>query len=370
MSDNNIIKEIVEQADIVSIIGKYIKLTPKGKDFIGICPFHHDTSPSLSVSPSRKMFKCFVCGVGGDVIKFVEKFEKISYSEALKKVAKLINYEIKNTKYSDPKKEKDTKILNTANDYFQRILFNEENKKFLDYLYKRGLNDKDISFFNLGFGGENNVIYKLLSNKNNNLKFNQNNFNDQELKDAGLISINKDGEANFLFNNRIIFPIFDASNSLVGFSGRIIEKKSDASKYQNSPNSYIFSKEKILYNMNNAKNNLKNEIVICEGYMDTIAYYKSDIKNVVATMGLFLSNYTISLIKSYENIKTVVLSFDSDNAGINTTINNARKLIDNGYIVLVVEDFSNIAKDMDEVLIKFGKEKVNEFFNNKTDYIY
>ena len=374
-----IINDIKNNANIVDVIGSYIKLKKKGSSYFGLCPFHNDNHPSLSVSPNKKIFKCFVCGAKGNVFNFVSKYENINFFESVIKVAKLINYDLTKLDFLNQKIKRlpeDEKRLVEANFrcnvFYNGFLFNEKYKKYLSYLHNRGLNNEIIKHFFIGFApNEENLITDLLTNKNDifgDLPKDKV-FNLQELLDAKII-IDSDKRKFIPFlMNRITFPIFDENNNLVAFSGRLVEEHNNSPKYLHSSDSKIFHKNKILYNLNNLKNKQIEELIIVEGFMDVIAFFRANVTNVVATMGTSLTTNHILLIQSIKNLNSILLSFDNDQAGIIATINVGKELLDNGFRVYVANYGSIKEKDPDEIINNLGSEQLNKIIGNKEDYV-
>ncbi len=373
-----IINDIKNSANIVDVIGSYIKLKKKGSSYFGLCPFHNDNHPSLSVSPNKKIFKCFVCGAKGNVFNFVSKYENINFFESVIKVAKLINYDLTKLDFLNQKIKSlpdDEKRLIEANfrcnTFYNGFLFNERYKKYLSYLHTRGLNNEIIKHFFIGFApNDENLIANLLTNNDNIFGGLPKDkvFNLQELLDAKIVTDNKGKFIPFLMN-RITFPIFDENNNLVAFSGRQVEEHNDSPKYLHSPDSKIFHKNKILYNLNNLKNKQIEELIIVEGFMDVIAFFRANITNVVATMGTSLTSNHILLIQSIKNLNSILLSFDNDQAGIAATINVGKELLDNGFKVYVANYGSIREKDPDEIITNLDSKQLNKIIENKEDYI-
>ena len=358
------IEEIRKNADIVEIISSYLNLTLKGKNYFGICPFHQDHSPSMSVSKERQLFKCFSCGAGGNVFQFVKEYENVSFLEAVNIVANKIGMNFAYTKNTHKEEhEEELKILQLASLYYQNNLQSKEAKKAKEYLYQRQITDEMIATFNLGLSLEGNYLKLLLENKNYSLNL---------LENLGLIRKNNT-TYNDVFQNRIMFPIEDANGKVVAFTGRIYLNDNHP-KYLNSKETILFKKGNVLYNYHRAKDKsrLEKRIILVEGNMDAMRMYTMGFQNTVALMGTSLTKEQIDLIKKLRVPLTLML--DNDDAGKINTYNNGELLEKFGVEINVVR--LSKAKDPDEFLLKFGKEKMEEclkhsisFLEFKLDYL-
>lgn len=352
-----LIDEVKSKNDIVDVIGSYISLNDKNK---ALCPFHNDHSPSFSVHPDKQIYKCFSCGESGNVITFVEKFLGISFQEAVKLLAdragiKLnINVPKKTNKY-----DKYYEITDTVNKYFKNNIFSSNGQQALKYLNDRHIDKDIINEFNIGIS-TNNKLHEILAKKYN-------------LEDLLKIDIVRevDNKIYDTFQNRIMFPIIDEDNNIVGFSGRKylandLDNK-QLSKYVNSRETDIFIKSKIFYNINNALPNIKKskEIIITEGFMDTIRMVSIGYNNTVALMGTAFTKEHLDKIIKYKC--RVVLNLDQDNAGVLGTISIGDELIKNNIdvSVIVFDDY----KDSDEYIINKGKEAFDYAYKNRISYI-
>ena len=376
---SSLIEDIRNSTNIVDVISHYISLKKKGSSYFGLCPFHPDTHPSLSISPKKKIFKCFVCGTKGDVFSFVSKYEKISYLQAVKKVAELTNYDLGGFDFSTNNQKAlsahDQRLVDAnvrANEFYTGILYNDENKNILEYLKNRGLNDELIKKFGIGYAVNNRFqMIDWLTNKDqffgNNLPANKV-FNLQELFDAGIATESNNNHPIAFLIDRITFPIYDENNNLVGFSGRDWTGKQE-SKYSNTKETKIFKKGEVLYNFNHVKTTNKDFVIICEGFMDAIAYTQAGYDNVLATMGTAVTTRHISLLQTLENLKYVILSFDNDQAGSDANISIGKQLFENGLNVSVVTYQNYKEKDVDEILRAHGKAAVDDLIKNRTDFL-
>lgn len=353
------INEIRSSVNIVDIISNYIPLTNKGKNYFGICPFHDDHSPSMSVSPERQMFKCFTCGVGGNVFTFVSKYDDISFIEAVKKVAEYANIplDIKNISKKESIHKKEYEIMDMVVKIYQNNLNTINGKKAQEYLNKRNIDDKTCNLFKIGYAlNDNTYLYNILSKK----------YKNKELDDLGLINISGvDGYDKFI--NRLMIPITDEYNQVVGFTGRIIEKDDTSPKYINTKETTIYKKGHILFNYYNAKESAKvlKNIIIVEGNMDAIRMYANGYQNVVALMGTSLTKEQIDLIKKLR--ASVTLLLDSDNAGETATITNGEILLKNNIETFVLR--LDGAKDPDEYLVKFGNNQFKEAIKHQVPFL-
>ena len=376
---SSLIEDIRNSTNIVDVISHYISLKKKGSSYFGLCPFHPDTHPSLSISPKKKIFKCFVCGTKGDVFSFVSKYEKISYLQAVKKVAELTNYDLGGVDFSTNNQKAlsahDQRLVDAnvrANEFYTGILYNDENKNILEYLKNRGLNDELIKKFGIGYAVNNRFqMIDWLTNKDqffgNNLPANKV-FNLQELFDTGIATESNNNHPIAFLIDRITFPIYDENNNLVGFSGRDWTGKQE-SKYSNTKETKIFKKGEILYNFNHVKTTNKDFVIICEGFMDAIAYTQAGYDNVLATMGTAVTTRHISLLQTLENMKYIILSFDNDQAGSDANISIGKQLFENGLNVSVVTYQNYKEKDVDEILRTHGKAAVDDLIKNRTDFL-
>ena len=359
--DNKEVDEIRAKANIVDIISGYnINVEKKGKDYKCVCPFHNDHSPSMSISESRQIFKCFACGVGGNVFSFVEKIENVSFPEAIKIVADKIGFNV-SQKYTIEKVDKHKKeheIMNLACMFYQNNLNTSNGIIAKKYLLNRKIDDKIINEFKIGLALDSkDDLFKLLTKKG---------YNPKDLETIGLINIIDDKVYDF-FNGRITFPIEDINGDIVAFSSRIYRGEENTSKYINTKETPIYIKGDNLFNYCRARTHAKKEktIIIVEGQMDAIRVYSSGILNVVALGGTALTQNQISLIKKL-NCK-VILCLDSDSAGGNATIINGDLLTKNNISVQVVRlsDY----KDPDEYIINKGIDAFKDNILNPMDFI-
>lgn len=357
------ISKIRENANIVDIIESYgIKLEKKGKDnYLCLCPFHDDHNPNMIVSEKKQIYKCFGgCSAGGNVFKFVEDYENVSFIESVKIVAQKshqdFNFQIKN-KYNDSEKyTKEYEIMDLSLKFFQNNIASNDGKKAKEYLEKRKINENIINNFKIGLSFSQNSLKKFLESKNIDLELAYN---------IGLV--NKNGIEYFdVFNDRIMIPIFNQSGKLCGYTGRCY-LKDEENKYVNSKETVIYKKSEILFNYYNAKNEINKlrELVIVEGNMDAIMLCTYGIKNVCALMGVNLSGYQIDFIKK-QRLK-VILMLDSDNAGSSATLKVGDALLEKGIDVRVVR--LSGCKDPDEYVRKNGVDALKDNITNARKFI-
>ena len=323
MIDPKSIERLKAQTDIVDVVGHYLPLKKSGANFVCVCPFHDDKNPSMSVSPSRGIFHCFSCKAGGDAIKFVMDYEKLSYPEAVEKIAGLQNFTLNYVRGGEPAKE-NKHILENANAFYRSLLY--KTPAAVEYLYSRGITDELIDKFELGFAPESAQTIRLLQNEQ---------IEPKEALEVGIVKQNENGiYASFI--NRITFPIYTHAGRLAGFGGRTIS--GNPAKYVNSPQSAVFDKSTLFYGYHLAKREIftKNQIIITEGYMDVIMLHKAGFNNVVAVLGTALTTKHLPLLKRGEI--SVILCFDGDDAGINAATKSALLLAQNeidGSVVII-----------------------------------
>ncbi|EDP6650962.1 DNA primase [Campylobacter jejuni] len=305
------IENLSQRLNIVDIIENYIEVKKQGSSFVCICPFHADKNPSMHINPTKGFYHCFACKAGGDAFKFVMDYEKLSFSDAVEKVASLSNFTLSYTKEKQENKKELKSILPILNAYFKDNL--KHHKEVLNYLYQRALNDKDIAKFELGFAGASEDSIRLLQNQKIPL---------EDAMSVGALKKDENNEFYASFIWRITFPIYDHKDLLVGFGGRTLNPNVPA-KYVNSPQNILFDKSRIFYAFNIAKENIakKKEIIVCEGYMDAIAFHKAGFNNAVAVLGTALTEHHLPLIRRYD--AKVILCFDNDEAGLKAATRSA-----------------------------------------------
>ena len=352
------IEEIKKKSDIVEVISSYIPLTKKGRNYFGLCPFHDDHSPSMSVSPEKGIYTCFVCGAKGNVISFVMDFEKLNYVEALKVLGEKCGISLNVSTYQ--KKDNYYEFYNIyefTNKFYQNNLNTASGHDAREYLKNRGITDEIIKEFNVGLAlGFDKSVTKLLIQKG---------YKEKDLVDIGISNKNDYGYQD-LFLNRVMFPLWNTEGKIIGYSGRIYNV-SDTAKYINTKETVIFKKGLNLYNYHRAKNEVRmsGSVIIMEGFMDVIRAYSVGIKNVVATMGTALTVEQANLIRKLSN--NVILCFDGDKAGNKATYACGNELLKIGISPKVVRLESNL--DPDEYIIKFGSKKFKDKLNNCISFL-
>ena len=359
------INEIRNSVNIVDIIKEYVPLTSKGKNFFGVCPFHEDHAPSMSVSSDKQIYRCFSCGAAGNVFTFVKDYENVSFLEAVSIVAKKagITFDyVASEKKVDNKFANLFKITNDSAKFYQNNLNTKDGEKALDYLKRRGFTLESIKELEFGLSTFNNSLLNFLNKKG---------YSNEDIEKTTLISL--EGKPHDVFVNRIMIPIHDLDGNVVGYTGREF-LNNDGPKYINSKESMIFKKGTILFNYHRAKNEVRNthELIIVEGNMDALKMYSNGIKNVIALMGTALTTDHINAIKKMRC--KVILMLDNDKAGKLGTYQNGNILKRAGIDFDVVL-LSN-AKDPDEYITNFGVDKFlnilkvrESFLNFKLDYL-
>ena len=343
------ILDIQRKINIVDIVRDYVPLIQRGKNYFGICPFHDDHNPSMSVSNEKQMYKCFVCGAAGNVFNFVKDYEKISYYEAVKRVADKVGINISidtNLKKDDNNKYSDQyEIYDISNKFYQNNLNTSLGKIARAYLEERNITDDIIKKFQIGLSLNDNNLSKLLLKKGY----------DEDLLVKSGIAIKRNNSIFDIYRSRIMFPLWDINGKTIGFSGRIYEGN-DESKYINTMETDIFKKGRLLYNYDNAREDVlkADKIIIVEGFMDVIRLYTIGIYNVVASMGTAITNEQVNLIRKLT--KNVILMFDGDSAGAKATNSfiEVSKNID--FDIKIVRLEENL--DPDDYILKKGKDKM------------
>lgn len=343
---NEIIDEVRSANDIVDVVSGYVKIQKKGANYMGLCPFHAEKSPSFSVSPSKQLFHCFGCGVGGDVIAFIRQYENYSFTEALTLLAKRANIELPQVSDNDRAKNDEKNIIleinKTAAKYFYENLLSKEGEIGLKYFKDRGLESRHITHFGLGFAKKtSNDLYQYLKGMG---------YGDDILKKSGLINIDEKG-ARDRFWNRVMFPIIDVNSRVIGFGGRVLGD--GLPKYVNSPETLAFDKSRNLYGLNFAKRTRRDFFLVCEGYMDVIALHNAGFENAVASLGTALTPLHVKLISRYT--KKVILTYDSDGAGVNAAKRAIPLLKEENINVKVLSMVPY--KDPDEFIKNLGSEE-------------
>ena len=359
MISNEEINAIRKNSNIVDIISSYVPVTLKGKDYKCVCPFHDDHSPSMSISTSKQIYKCFSCGAAGNVFTFVQNFENVSFIEAVKIVAEKIGYQINGVFKQETvlKYQKEYDLMEFANKYYENNINTKNGLGAKDYLYKRGLSDEDISKFRIGLSPDEPATLKnILEKKGYTIK---------TIEDLGLVN-DVDGKFFDVFRGRIMFPLYDTEGHVIGYSARIYRGEALA-KYINTKETYLYKKGNYLYNYHLAKDEAKRskKLIIVEGQMDAIRLYINGVKNVVALMGTALTKEQVELIKRLRC--EVILGLDGDEAGKMATLKNGEILTQNNINAQVIR--INLKKDPDEYVLTYGIDGYLKMINNPVDYL-
>ena len=344
------IKAIRQQADIVDVMSRYITLEKKGKDYKAICPFHDDHDPSLSISTDKQIFKCFVCGTGGNVFTFVQKIENISFLEAVCKVAELIHYPLHmDTSQFQPKVDQNQPLYDCVQSYIRFLTYelqSENGESVKRYLSQRKINEDIIKRFEIGYAPESSRSVKYLKAKG---------FNEQILTDTGLIRTH-DLDTYAVFDNRLMIPIHDENGNPVGFTARRLNEDKDVAKYINTSETKIYHKGRLIFNYHRAKEFAKKNkrCILVEGAMDVIAFEKADIHESIACLGTACTKEQIALLKRL-NVPLVVC-YDGDKAGKAATYKFGKLAVDYGLNFSIVKNITG--KDPDEIFNELGKDEL------------
>lgn len=359
--NESLIQDIRSKADIVEVVQHYLPLIKKGKNYVAVCPFHDDHDPSMSISQDKQIYKCFVCGAGGNVFNFVKDYEKIQFNDAVLKVANYIGYTLDekyiiNQTKIDPKQQALFNVLNEYVKYTRYILNTEDAIDAKKYLLNRGLDENTIQKFEIGYNLNNDQSTKFLLAKG---------FDLESCVKTNITRINEFGSKD-VFNQRIVFPIHNPQGQVVAFTARTMNPN-ESSKYINSTETPLYIKGNLLYNYHRAIKNIKQtkEIIIVEGVMDVIALDRVNIENVVATLGTACTKEQITLIQNASN--NVVLCYDSDSAGQTATLKLARLLLAHKLNVSIVQN--NTGLDLDEIIEQKSKDALIKIMSQRTSYL-
>ena len=356
---DDIIEEVRMKNDIVDVVSQYVKLTRRGSTYFGLCPFHNEKTPSFSVTPSKQMYYCFGCGAGGNVFNFVMEYENYTFGEALQHLADRAGVQLPKIEYSREARQKAEEraalleINKLAARYFYYQLRRESGKTAYAYLTGRGLSEETIKKFGLGYSDKfSDDLYKFLKSKN---------YSDTLLRDSGLFNVDERHGMYDKFWNRVIFPIMDVNNRVIGFGGRVMGDGKP--KYLNSPETKIFDKSRNLYGLNVARTTRKNYLILCEGYMDVISMHQAGFTNAVASLGTALTSGHASLLKRYT--QEVLLLYDSDDAGVRAALRAIPILREAGVTSRVVNLRPH--KDPDEFIKALGGEEFEKRLEQAMD---
>ncbi|MCL2564325.1 MAG: DNA primase [Defluviitaleaceae bacterium] len=360
---DDVVERVRMENDIVSLIGEYVSLSPKGGSMFGLCPFHSENTPSFSVSSLKQLYYCFGCGASGNVISFVMQKENYDFPTAIKALAERARIELPEERYTEAAK-KDAKTKKTLIEihklsarYYYDKLNSDEGERARKYLDARDIHPKVRVKFGLGYApGGWDGLCKFLDEQG---------YKEPILLKTGLIGKNNAGKLYDRFRNRLMFPILDIMGNVIGFGGRIIGEGEP--KYLNSPETMIFEKNRNLYSLNFARTLSPKELILVEGYMDVIGLYQAGFKNAVASLGTAFGQNHAKLMKKYAGV--AVLAFDGDDAGKRAALRAIPILVENGLRVRVLDLDSTKAKDPDEYITKFGKDKFLQELSNAMSHV-
>lgn len=358
---DEIIEEVRQTNDIVDIISQYVYLKRSGRNFFGLCPFHNEKSPSFSVSPDKQIFHCFGCGVGGNVFTFLMKIEGINFIEAVQSLAERANIQLPTLENSidsarEELKAKVYKVNEFTVNFYHENLYKPSAKEAQEYIKRRKMTNEILKSFQIGFSGKFDELYKALK---------AHGFNDPEILESGLVNRNENGTYIDRYRNRLMFPICDARGRVIAFGGRVLDDSKP--KYINSPENIVYSKGRNLFGLNVAKKSqeIKKRILIVEGYMDVISLHQRGINNVVAPLGTALTQQQGWLLR--KNSEQIVLSFDSDEAGLQAKLRALDILQNMGCDIRVLQ--MEGAKDPDEYIVKYGNARFQNLIDKSLSVI-
>jgi len=346
-----IIDEIRNKNDILDVVSQYVTLKRSGRNYMGLCPFHREDSPSFSVSPERQIFHCFGCGVGGNSITFISKIENLSFKETIEFMAErsgvaLPTYDSSEDSAKQQLKKRIYEINDLAARFFHENLYKPTSKLAQNYVKSRKMDNRTLKMFMIGYSGTYNELYTFLRQKG---------YTDNEIYTANLATKTDDGKYIDRFRKRLMIPIMDVRNRVIAFGGRIIEDKKDTAKYINTNENPVYSKGRNLFALNLAKKSQNKKMIIVEGYMDAISLYQRGLDNVVASLGTALTEAQGRMLRNKEQ---VIISYDSDGPGQAATIRGLEILQNLGIDVRVLQ--MEGAKDPDEYIIKYGSAGFNK----------
>lgn len=346
--DDELVEQVRDANNIVDVINSYVKLTKKGSNHVGLCPFHNEKTGSFSVSESKQMYHCFGCGAGGNVFTFLREYENFSFQESMEYLAGRAGIQLPVKAITkEQKKEADERQLllemnREAATYFYKQLREPNGNNAMKYLLNRELTNETIHKFGLGYSNKtSNDLYQFLKKKG---------YSDLVLKDSGLVTIDEKKGAYDKFWNRVMFPIMDANSHVVGFGGRVMGEGEP--KYLNSPETKVFDKSRNLYGLNIARTSRRKGFLLCEGYMDVIALHQAGFDNAIASLGTAFTQGHANLMKRY--VKEVYLTFDSDAAGVKAALRAIPILKESGLVPKIIH--MEPYKDPDDYIKAMGAE--------------
>ncbi|CUS98680.1 DNA primase [Candidatus Kryptobacter tengchongensis] len=358
------IEEIRIAVDIVDYINQFVPLRKVGKNYVGLCPFHTEKTPSFTVSPDKQLYHCFGCGAGGNVFNFVMQYEKVSFFEAVKKIAEYVGVELPKPERKERWVETEFEELYEANQFakeffIRNLMKTTEGKKAIEYLYKRGINDATIRNFELGYSPEQWDALVQYAIKQN--------FSLESLEKAGVVARREDGTYYDRFRGRVIFPIFSITGRTIAFGGRRLKDDENVPKYINSPETKVYTKGKVLYGLYQGKEAIRRKgyAILVEGYMDCISLFQAGIENVVASGGTALTEEQVRLISNYTN--TIYFLYDADSAGAKAMMRGIDLMLAQGldvYIVKLPE-----GEDPDSFIKKNPISEFNKLIENAVNFV-
>jgi DNA primase len=344
------IDELLKKNDIAEVVNSYVRLAKKsGNNLFGLCPFHSEKTPSFSVSTDKQIYHCFGCGKGGNVINFIREIENLSYVDAVHLLAKRSGLTVPDDKVSQETLSKRARLLELNKDaarFFYTVLLTPQGETAIKYINKRGISKDMVKLFGLGAAPDSwSALYEAMTRKG---------YSKQELIEAGLVKISKKDAASVYdaFRNRLMFPVIDVRGNVIGFSGRILGDGEP--KYLNSTETPVFEKSRNLFALNIAKKTKSGMLILTEGNIDVVALHQAGFDNAVASLGTSLTEAQVRLISQYQHIKSLVISYDSDAAGVKAS-QRAIELLEKANLEVRVLQMEG-AKDPDEFIKKFGSD--------------
>ena len=351
---DELLDEIKSKNDIIDIVSQYVVLKRSGRNYMGLCPFHKEKSPSFCVSPDKQIFHCFGCGVGGNVIHFIGKIENLNFIESLELLANRAGIELpKSGNAEDDRisrlKSRVYELNKCAAEFYHQNLYKPTAKPAQEYVKKRRLDNRTLKAFKIGYYGRFNELYTELHSKG---------FTEEEILASCLVNKNQDGKFIDRFRNRLMFPIFDARDRVIAFGGRVLDDSKP--KYINSPEDIVYSKGRHLFAYNLAKKNNPKTIIIVEGYMDAVSLHQRGISNAVASLGTALTEAQGRLLR--RSCEKVVIGYDADGAGQAATLRGLEILQNLGCDIRILQIEG--AKDPDEFVVKYGPERFQKYVDS------
>ncbi len=363
---DELLDEIRTKNDIVDVVSGYVGLKRSGRNYIGLCPFHNEKSPSFFVSPDKQIFKCFGCNIGGNVFRFISKIEDVGFRESVEILANRANVVLPESTSSEEEdkmyylRSKVYEINKIAAEFYHQNLYNPNSKEAQEYVKKRKLDNKTLKTFLLGYSGKYNELYNVLKNEG---------FKEEEILASDLVYKNQQGEFIDAFRRRLMFPIQDEHGKIIAFGGRSLldgdSRPKNEPKYRNSSDTIVYNKGRHLYGLYAAKKDKPKKILIVEGYMDTISLHQRGITNVVASLGTAMTEAQGRLLRN--SCEQVIIGYDTDGAGQAATMRGLEILKNLGCDVRILQ--LEGAKDPDEYIIENGPERFKRYMDNAISLI-